>query len=62
MQDLPRRLKGLQGEFQHFAPEIQPSWDQAGQVFNVLLAAAKDARPNHQLFKASDLPANRNQS
>lgn len=52
MQDLPRRLKDLQGNLGRFQAETYPSWEQVGQVFNELLAAANEARPDDPLIQA----------
>ena len=52
MADLSRRLKDLQTDLRGFVAETQPSWKQAGQVFNELLTAAKEACPNDPVVQA----------
>jgi hypothetical protein len=52
MQDLPRRLKDLHNDLSRFQAETYPSWEQAGQVFNELLAASREARPKDHLIQA----------
>lgn len=51
MNDLSKRLRDFEESLTNFKAETFPSW-QTGQIFNALLASAKEALPDDPVIQA----------